>query len=142
MTLDATDYAKPLPFVTRENREFWEGCLRGELRFQKCARCGHVRYPAATLCPNCLFEEAEWIRSSGRGRLWSWIVFHKAYMDTFSGDLPYNVALVELDEVPFIMSSMVDPVEDLEIGAEVEVVFDQVTPDIALPKFKLSRVSD
>jgi uncharacterized protein len=47
---------------------------------------------------------------------------------------PYNVVQVELDEGPRLMGNLVDarPV----IGMRVEVIFDAVTPDVTLPRFR------
>jgi uncharacterized OB-fold protein len=74
---------------------------------------------------------------SGRGRITTFVVFHKAWFPSFADDLPYNVIQVELDEGPRLTANLVG-VESgqIRIGMEVEVVFDDVTPDITLPRFR------
>jgi len=131
-----TQYQKPTPEINDENRAFWEGCRQGELRVQKCSNCGHIRH-LSPACPQCLKAEHEWVAASGRGTVYSWIVVHQRYNRAFEEDLPYNVTIVELDEGPRMVTSLVDVEnEDIKAGTPVEVVFDRVTEEITLPKFK------
>ena len=75
--------------------------------------------------------------SPGRGKVWSWIVMWQRYFPAFEPDLPYNVAYVELDEGPKLMTNLVDVAsEDIRCDMPVEVVFDEVTDEISLPKFR------
>jgi len=55
----------------------------------------------------------------------------------FQADVPYTVAIVELDEGVRMMSNIIgiDP-EDVRVGMAVAVVFDDITPTISLPKFR------
>ena len=131
-----TQYQKPTPEINDENRAFWEGCRQGELRVQKCSHCGHIRH-LSPACPQCLKAEHEWVAASGRGTVYSWIVVHQRYNRAFEEDLPYNVTIVELDEGPRMVTSLVDVEnQDIKAGTPVEVVFDRVTEEITLPKFK------
>ncbi|HAC17639.1 MAG TPA: hypothetical protein DDY93_14105 [Dehalococcoidia bacterium] len=131
-----TQYQKPTPEINDENRAFWEGCRQGELRVQKCSNCGHIRH-LSPACPQCLKAEHEWVAASGRGTVYSWIVVHQRYNRAFEEDLPYNVTIVELDEGPRMVTSLVDVEnQDIKAGTPVEVVFDRVTEEITLPKFK------
>ena len=131
-----TQYQKPTPEINDENRAFWEGCRQGEFRVQKCSNCGHIRH-LSPACPQCLKAEHEWVAASGRGTVYSWIVVHQRYNRAFEEDLPYNVTIVELDEGPRMVTSLVDVEnQDIKAGTPVEVVFDRVTEEITLPKFK------
>ena len=131
-----TQYQKPTPEINDENRAFWEGCRQGELRVQKCSNCGHIRH-LSPACPQCLKAEHEWVAASGRGTVYSWIVVHQRYNRAFEEDLPYNVTIVELDEGPRMVTSLVNVEnQDIKAGTPVEVVFDRVTEEITLPKFK------
>lgn len=130
-------YTKPLPVITDSNREFWEGCKRGKLRMQKCGGCGHIRYPVGHACPRCLSYVFEWTDLSGRGEVFSYIVFYQLYNKAFEQDIPYNVALVQLEEGPRMYSNVVDvDNDDVKVGDKVEVVFDAVTPEVTIPRFK------
>ena len=62
-----SEYKKPLPTITDENRGFWDGCRAGRLMLQKCGACGHIRYPISHVCPDCLSYEFAWTQLSGRG---------------------------------------------------------------------------
>ncbi len=131
-----TQYEKPLPEITDENRPFWEGCRGGELRLQKCSSCGRIRH-LSPACPRCLKADHQWIVASGRGTVYSWIVVHQLYNRAFGEDLPYNVTIVELEEGPRMVTNLVDVQnEAIRAGTPVEVVFEKVTDEITLPKFK------
>jgi uncharacterized OB-fold protein len=134
MNIDA--HAALLPKITETNQPFWDGCAEGELRLQTCTSCGRHRFPDAPVCPNCLSPHYSWKLVSGRGVLWSWIVMHQNYLPAFADDLPYLVAFVRLDEGPYLISTLVDPPEDLRCDQSVEVVFDRIG-ERALPKFRL-----
>lgn len=133
-----TDYAKPLPVLTDENRPFWQTGQRGRLSLQRCGSCSHLRYPISRFCPRCLSPQFEWTDVSGRGTVFSFVVFHRAYHAGFAQEIPYNVALVQLDEGPRLYSNIVGtPNEQVRVGDAVAVVFDQVTPEVWIPKFRL-----
>jgi uncharacterized OB-fold protein len=132
-----SEYAKPLPHLTKLNRPYFEGAKQGELRLQRCGACGHHWFPPSTSCPRCLSPEYEWVKVSGRGRVWSWIMMHQLYFKSFEADIPYNVAFIQLEEGPFMMSSLVDIADDqIRCDLPVEVTFDQVTDEIAIPRFR------
>ena len=134
-------YDKPLPAVTDLNRPFWEGLGQGELRLQRCRGCGHHRYPIASVCPRCLNAESEWVRLSGRGKVFSYVIFHQVYHEAFRADAPYNVALIQLDEGPFMFSNVVEvPNAAIRCDMPVTVVFDPVTDTITLPRFRPQEV--
>lgn len=131
---------KPLPHVYPDDRPFWEGTRQGELRLPHCADCGEVWWPPSQVCPRCLSANIAWLRASGRGRVASWVVFHKAYYPGFAAEVPYNVAWIELEEGPRLTSNVVDvQPQELRIGLPVEVVFDRVTDEITLPRFRPRR---
>ena len=130
-------YDRPLPEIGDENRPFWEACARGELSLQRCAMCGRFRYPISPVCPRCGGAEFEWMPVSGRGRVFSYTVFHQVYHRGFQAAVPYNVALVQLEEGPFMFSNVVGiPNEALRCDMPVTVVFDRITDAVTLPRFR------
>ena len=132
-----TPYAKPLPTITDLNRDFWEGCKQGRLRMQKCGGCGHIRYPIIHVCPRCLSYEYQWTDLSGRGSVFSYVVFHQIYNKAFAQDVPYNVALVQLEEGPRMYGNVVGVANDaVKVGDRLQVVFEAVTPEVTLPRFR------
>jgi uncharacterized OB-fold protein len=125
---------KPVPVPTLEDAEFWRRARRHELVLPQCRACGHVWFPAYTRCPACLGRDIDWLVASGHGEVFAFTVFHRPYVRSFADDLPYNVALVQLDEGPLVYGNVVDG--DAAVGLHVEVVFDDLSEDIALPRFR------
>jgi uncharacterized OB-fold protein len=130
-------YSKPLPEIDEINRPFWEATRHGELRLQRCSDCQHVWYPAGTNCPKCLSTSFEWGQLSGRGTVWSFIVYHHCWHRGFEKEIPYNVAMIQLEEGPIVISNIVDVKnEAIKVGMPVKVVFEFATDEVTLFKFK------
>ena len=84
--------------------------------------------------------QSKWVAASGRGRLYSWIVVrHPIPREIYAGEVPYVVALVDLEEGVRIATNMTCAPEDLTGDMPVEVVFDDVTPELTLPRFRPLR---
>jgi len=131
---------KPLPRPSEDSAPFWEAAFRGELRMQRCGDCGHVRFPPALLCGRCLSAAADWARLSGRGAVYSWVIVHQSQHPAFNPDAPYNVLIVELLEGPRLHGTLVDCApEAIRIGLPVEAVFDRVSDDTALVRWRPRR---
>ena len=130
-------YSKPLPAVSELNRPFWDALRNRMLLLPKCNACGVVWYPPSPFCPDCWSKDFTWKRLSGKGRVNSWVVFHQAYFSSLKDDIPYNVAEVELDEGPRLLTNLVDVSNDkIEGGMIVEIVYDDVTENVTLAKFR------
>lgn len=131
------EYDKPLPELEGFAKEFYGFCREGELRFQRCLDCRVWRHVPRELCAHCASWSWEWALSKGRGTIFTWTVVERALHPAFDDAVPYAPTVVELEEGVRLLSTIVD-VEpaDLEIGMAVEVVFDPVTPEISLPRFK------
>jgi uncharacterized OB-fold protein len=79
----------------------------------------------------------EWIVANGKGRIYSFVVYHVALHTAFQNDIPYVTAIVELSEGPRILTNIVgcNPSE-LQCDMPVEVEWDDITDECSLPKFK------
>ena len=133
-----TIYNKPLPQPNADTKPFWDGCREHELRFQKCAECGHVRWPASFLCPTCHSQETAWMTAKGRGKIYSYVIYHRAYHPGFDKDVPYVVALVELDEGPRMLTNIIGcRPEEVQCDMTVEARWEDIEENISLPKFRL-----
>ena len=128
--------AIPLPEPTELSKPYWDGLREGRLLIQRCA-CGHAFLPARKHCPACLAPDPSWERASGRGVILSWVVYHVAYHPAFESRLPYNVALVELDEGPRVLTNIVDGNDRLAGGAKVELAIEQ-EEGFPLARFRLA----
>ena len=132
-----SQYLKPLPTITPLNQPYWDALKRHELRMQRCEHCGKVWYPASPVCPQCWSREFTWTPLNGRGHVSSWVVFHQSYFKGFEGEIPYNVAEVELEEGPRLMTNLVGVAnDDIRSGMKVEIAYDDVTEELALAKFR------
>ena len=130
-------YPKPLPRIDEESKGFWEACQRHELYLQRCGDCGAFRYYPRALCPSCLSDRIEWVRSSGQGTIYTFTVVYQNLAPGFRDELPYVLAYVELEEGVRMLTNIVGcPPEAVRIGMPVEVIFEDVTPAVTLPKFK------
>lgn len=131
-------YAKPLPVADVETAPFWDACRKGKLMLQRCTNCGHHRFPPTYFCSKCQSAKHEWIESQGRGRVFSWIVVrHPVPREIYAADVPYVVALIELDEGVRITSNIVG-IEPEKVAADmpVRVIFREATAEITLPLFE------
>ena len=133
-----SEYTKPLPRPTRATQPFWDGCRRGALVLPWCRACGAAHFFPRDFCPRCLSPELEWRPASGRGQVWSHSTVRLSFWGrAFDDALPYVVAIVELDEGVRLVSNVVGCLpEQVHIGLPVEVVFDAVTPEVTLPRFR------
>ena len=87
----------------------------------------------------CHSADTTWTKLSGRGRVFSFIVFRTPYHESYRNDIPYAVAIIQLDEGPRMESNLIAPdLEELRIDMPVEVFFDDVTEEVSLPKFRPS----
>ena len=132
-----SDYAKPLPHLTPLTQPFWDAAKEGRLVVQQCGHCGRKRFPPSKICDQCLSDDTAWAFVSGRATVWSFCEFHRAYFKGFEADLPYNVALVRLDEGPRMYTNLVGiPYGQIEVGLQVEAAFEPVTDSVTLVKFR------
>jgi uncharacterized OB-fold protein len=133
-------YNKPLPDLSNpRTRPFWAAARQHELRVQRCPKCGYYRYPPAPRCPECLDVNDDWVQVSGRGKIWSFNIYHHLFSRAFEADLPYNTALVELEEGPRLITNIVGVSnDDLMVEMPVEVCFEDVTDEVSLVKFRPS----
>ena len=66
----------------------------------RCDDCKRYWFPPSLLCPRCNSANWTWTKTSGRGRVFSYVVYHRVYHPAFAQEVPYAVAVVELDEGP------------------------------------------
>ncbi len=132
--------SKPIPRATPELAPFLAAAKRRQLVVQRCGACGLLRFPAREVCSACWSRDAEWTPVSGRGEVFSFYLMHQVYHPAFASEVPYPVVVVQLDEGPRLTSNLVECARDqIRIGMPVEAVFEDVSEDAALPKFRPRR---
>jgi uncharacterized OB-fold protein len=135
----ATEYNKPLPRPLHPEftRPFWEAAKRHELVMPRCKTCDHLFFYPRSECPRCLSDNIAWVPVSGRGRLYSFTIVNQPANPAFRADAPHAYAVVQLDEGPRLVSNIVEcDLEALEVDMPLVAVFDDVTPEWTLVKFK------
>jgi uncharacterized OB-fold protein len=135
------DVRKPLPAITSEAKPFWDAAAQSKLVMQHCRDCRAWVWTPRPLCNECGSDGLEWKPMSGNGKVYSFTVIRqivgRAASKAFEPDVPYVVAWVDLDEGPRMITNIVQcPVESVQLGMKVSVVFEQASPQIWLPKFK------
>lgn len=125
-----------LPLPTAESQVFWTGGRDGALMIYRCRACGRFFHPPAPACFRCRSTEVGPEPVSGRGRVAAFTINRQPWLPGFPP--PYVVAMIEIAEEPDVrvMSNVVGvPVEDVRIGTEVEVFFEE-WDDVWLPLFR------
>ena len=130
------DWARPLPRPDAVSAPYWEAAARGELLVQECPKCGNRQFYPRTVCTRC-GADPEWLTCSGKGTVHTYTVIRQNHAKPFRDELPYVVAIVELEEGPRLMSNVVGcDVADVHIGLPVEVTFEQADEGVGVPFFR------
>ena len=126
----------PLPQPTPESKPFFDALKQRRLLIQRCLECSYAYYYPRPFCPTCLSPSVEWEEASGRGKLYSFVINHRAAPGFVA---PYIIAVVELEEGPRMMTNLIEVEPDPEMvrcEMQVEIVFDDVDDDFTLPRFR------
>lgn len=133
-------YEKPRPVIDDGTRQFWDAAREHRLSIPHCRSCGQSHFYPRELCPHCHSDDLEWSDVSGKGEIYSFTVARKPAGPVFAEDVPYVIAMIALDEGPRMLTNIVTPdVEQVAIGDRVTVHYDDVAPDLTLPKFTLDK---
>lgn len=127
----------PQPFADAITLPWWQAAAEHRLLVQRCTACGHTRLPPAPLCPRCRSTDSDWKQVSGRGTLYTYTVVHRPI--AAGQRLPFVIAVVALEDSDGVrmLSNVVDArPEDLEIGLPVELVWEDMSADLAIPRFR------
>ena len=133
------DYKKPLPVASKWSQPFWDGAKQHKLLLKKCKKCGNIDHPPYVLCTSCWSDQAEWIQASGKGKIYAFSTVLLGAPAEFIADLPYINAMIDLAEGPRMLMNAVKGIkeEQLKIGMDVKIVFEDVTDKISLPRFTI-----
>ncbi|MCY0096833.1 Zn-ribbon domain-containing OB-fold protein [Hoeflea ulvae] len=134
--MTSTTYDKPLPIIDPGTRPFWDAAREHRLSIPQCNACGKHHFYPRELCPHCHSDDLQWTDVSGQGEVYSYTIARKPAGPVFAADVPYIIAMIQLDEGPRMLTNLVVPdVEAVRIGDRVAVSFDDVTEEVTLPKF-------
>jgi uncharacterized protein len=105
----------------------------------RCNSCGQFWFPPSQRCRHCLSTDFAWCETSGRGRIYSFVVYHRVYHPAFADDVPYVVAIIALDEGPRLLSNIVGTAWDqVRCDMRVRAVFEDGDSGVTLPKFAVA----
>ena len=133
-------YNKPIPPQGQHTKPFWEGAKAGKLMLPRCRECNRVHWYPRLICPSCHSMDLEWIEGSGKGRLHTFAVQHRAF-GGWADEVPYVTAYIDLDEGDRMMTVLrgvdASKPEEIEIGTRVEVEFEQANDDTFIPFWRV-----
>jgi uncharacterized OB-fold protein len=134
MTAGGQEKRRPVP--RGEERHFFDAAAEGHVGLSRCRSCGRAFLPRA-VCPFCFTEAPEPVFAAGLGTVHSFTVCHRAGAPGFEQDVPYVVALVELDEGVRLVSNIVSvPPASVRIGMPVRAVFEDRGEGLVVPLFE------
>jgi uncharacterized protein len=115
---------------------FWEAVKHRELRFQRCSNCKSWMHPPRPMCYKCKSSDLEWVKSSGKGKVYSWVTFTREVSPLYR--VPYDVVLVEMqDEKGVRFIANIDcPSDQISFDMPVQVDFIDITDSQPLPIFR------
>ncbi|MBP0630489.1 Zn-ribbon domain-containing OB-fold protein [Cupriavidus sp. AcVe19-1a] len=124
----------PLPRPNAQTQPFWDGCAEGELRYQRCASCGHVQCIPRSLCEQCHGTDLHWRASSRLGTVLTFTTVYRAPLPVFKDMVPYVIAIIDMDDGFRVMANALPPAgqKELAIGSRVRIDFTDVH-GMALP---------
>jgi uncharacterized OB-fold protein len=129
----------PVPGVNAETNGWWEAAAQHRLVVQRCMACGQTRHPPGPICPRCRSTASEWSELPGTGWVFTFTVVRQAFIAPLADRIPYLVIAVELDEGEGarMVSNLVDiDPSDVSIGMRVDVVWEDMGPQLAVPRFR------
>lgn len=128
--------ARPIP--NDKTRFYWDAAREGRLLVQRCAGCGDFQYPPEVGCSNCGSDRLEATEVAGRGSVYTFTVVRQAFDPAFASQLPFVIALIELEDAPGMrmLTNIVDTdPASVRVGLPVEVTFED-HGEWALPQFR------
>jgi uncharacterized OB-fold protein len=131
---------KPVPHEIPDERPYWEATKRHELALQHCGHCDKLIHPPRPGCPHCGGDETDWV-TLGReisGRVYSLVTVHRAFDPSFADDVPYLVALCDVDQAPGVrlVANVLGADEGFEIGSRVEMLWEDRNEESTVPQWK------
>ena len=128
-----------LPTIEDETREYWDAAADGRLLIARCGSCERVHHYPRVICPYCWSDDVTAVEASGRATLYTYSTIYVNDLPPFRDRLPYTAAVVDLEEGPRMMTTIVGAgSSELRIGmplrAEPQEIADGVTAVVFRPE--------
>ena len=127
----------PKPLADAISLPWWEAAAEHRLVVQRCTSCETTRHPPAPVCPECRSADSDWNELSGRGQVYTYTIVHRPI--AAGQELPFVIAVIALEGAGGLrmISNLVEVKPDrIEIGLAVELVWEDMSPDLAIPRFR------
>lgn len=99
ITMETHPQVDPMACIGSEVSEpYWRGLSEGRLMIPVCHACGRTFFFPRRWCPHCWSPEIGWAAATGRGTVYSACMVNIAFDGRSADEVPYAVALVDLDE--------------------------------------------
>ncbi|MGB0621559.1 MAG: Zn-ribbon domain-containing OB-fold protein [Myxococcota bacterium] len=142
MTTNEEAPARPPIPKTEISQGFWDAIAEGRLAIQRCTSCGLLRHYPQLRCPSCHSPDSDWADVSGRGRVHSYTVAHRAFHPAWKDHVPYVIATIELEEGVRLVCDLLDADPDtIAIDQAVEVRFEDLPGQGPIPRFDVVDAS-
>jgi hypothetical protein len=123
---------KVIPVPNDLSQPFWDAVNEQRLVTQNCTTCNRLQYPPRPRCTACGSDQhLEWKNVEGKGHIAAYVVIEDGRLERRMPDMPYNLALITLDQDPsinFYSNLPGTPAYEVPVGAAVEVMFEEVAP--------------
>jgi uncharacterized OB-fold protein len=130
--------SRPRPVPTDWSERFWTA-LRDEGTFllQRCGDCREYAGYPKIFCPHCYSDALDWEPASGRGTIYTYSTVTANPPSTFVDELPYTIAIVDLEEGPRFLTRLVNADPDaIECGLAVKLSLERVDDELTMPLFE------
>jgi len=127
----------PPAMATPTSLPFWQAAAEHRLIVQRCDACGHTQFPPAPICAECRSFDLGWQEVSGRGEVYTYTVVHRPV--AANQTLPFVIAVIALEGSGGVrmISNLVDvDPGTVTVGMAVEVVWEDMSRDLAIPRFR------
>jgi len=132
-------YEGPRPENDLDSAPFWEGANDGKLMIQRCGKTGQSFLYSRGLTKDIDETSVEWVASSGKGEIYSFTICRVPSDPFFADQVPYAVGSVTLEEGARVLGRLItDDLDAIAVGQQVEVDFDRLDDDLAVPVFRIT----
>jgi uncharacterized OB-fold protein len=118
------------PVITAEGKAFFDAARQGRFLIPVCTACDRPHWYPRAICPFCASDKVAWREASGKGTIYTFSIMRRVKE-------PYIIAHVTLAEGPTMLTNIVAcDADDIRIGQEVAVVFQDTGNGASVPMFK------
>jgi uncharacterized OB-fold protein len=131
-----------MPRWSADTKPYWDALHRNELLYQRCESCRETVFHPRGICPYCLSDRLSWRKSAGRGTIYSFTVQRVHSSPAWRDKMPMALGIIAMDEGYHMFAQLLaDDLDSIKIGLSVTVVFDKVSEQLVLPKFRMQKAS-